>query len=141
LGRRFTWSKNQGFPTLSRIDKAFCSAAWENLYANPALQALSSSTLDQCPLLLAPFISPPTKPRFRFEKFWVHMPDFTDVVSEAWSRTTCITCLLSWPETCTRGYWVPTSLAMRECQTWSSRALQSQERSCGIWLQVWYENR
>jgi hypothetical protein len=71
---------------MSRIDKTFCSSTWENLYANPALQALSSSTLDHCPLLLTSFISPQTTPRFRFESFWVNILGFHNVVSEAWNK-------------------------------------------------------
>jgi hypothetical protein len=44
---------------MSRIDKDFYNSAWESLYDKPALQALSSSTSEHCPLLLAPFIAPP----------------------------------------------------------------------------------
>lgn len=29
MGRRFTWSNNQNNPTLTRIDRTFCTPAWE----------------------------------------------------------------------------------------------------------------
>jgi hypothetical protein len=29
-GRKFTWSNNQNPPTITRIDRAFCTTAWEN---------------------------------------------------------------------------------------------------------------
>jgi hypothetical protein len=88
LGRRFTWTNNQNPPTMTRIDKAFCTSAWDDLYANPTLQSLSSSTSDHCPLLPTPFLSPRTKPIFRFESFWVSLPEFNEVVTEAWNKET-----------------------------------------------------
>jgi hypothetical protein len=56
VGKRFTWSNNQDTPTLTRIDRAFCTLDWEELYSNPILQALSSSHSDNCPLLLMPLV-------------------------------------------------------------------------------------
>jgi hypothetical protein len=65
-----------------------CTIEWENLYDKHALQALSSSTLDRCPILVSSFPPPRSRPKFRFESFWVNMQDFKDVVSEAWNRDT-----------------------------------------------------
>jgi hypothetical protein len=83
LGKKFTWSNQQPAPTLTRIDKMFCTPGWENLYDKPTLQALSSSTPDHCPLLVSYFSPPRSRPKFRFESFWVNMLNFKDVVSEA----------------------------------------------------------
>jgi endonuclease/exonuclease/phosphatase family metal-dependent hydrolase len=58
IRKKFTWTNNQASPTMSKIDRVFCTTPWENLYDKPALQALSSSTSDHCPLLLAPFSAP-----------------------------------------------------------------------------------
>jgi hypothetical protein len=86
VGKKFTWSNIQDPPTLTRIDRAFCTLDWEELYANPILQALSSSHPDHCPLLLLPLVAPAITPRFRFESHWVHMLGFFECVTEAWTR-------------------------------------------------------
>jgi exonuclease III len=64
VGRKYTWSNGQSNPTLSRIDRAFCTIPWEDLYFNPILQPLSSSISDHCPLLLGPLSTPALKPKF-----------------------------------------------------------------------------
>jgi hypothetical protein len=88
VGKKYTWSNGQVPPTMSRIDRAFCTPAWEDWHAAPILQACSSSISDHCPLLLTPLISPQVRPRFRFEAFWVDMPGFLETVEEAWNRET-----------------------------------------------------
>jgi exonuclease III len=55
IGRNFTWSNNQSHPTLTRIDRGFCSILWEGMFINPMLQAPSSLASDHCPILLVPF--------------------------------------------------------------------------------------
>jgi exonuclease III len=75
VGRKFTWSNGQIPPTMSRIDRGFCTTTWEEWHPNPILHAYSSSS-DHCPLLLTPLVTPQITPRFRFESFWVDMPDF-----------------------------------------------------------------
>jgi hypothetical protein len=67
IGRCFTWSNNQSVPTLTRIDRAFCTPLRENGHSQPIVQVLSSSTLDHCPILLMPLSTPPSKPKFRFK--------------------------------------------------------------------------
>jgi hypothetical protein len=86
VGRRFTWSNQQVSPTMSRIDRGFSTPEWEELFANPTLQPLSSSASDHCPLLLAPLISPKVNSIFRFESYWVQMEGFKECVAQAWSR-------------------------------------------------------
>jgi hypothetical protein len=66
-GRKYTWTNSQQTPTMSRIDRAFCTPQWEQQFPDPILQPMSSSVSDQCPLLLAPLSTPYIKPRFRFE--------------------------------------------------------------------------
>jgi hypothetical protein len=79
-GRKFTWSNHQQVPTLSKIDRAFCSTLWEEQYPSHILHPLSSSSSDHCPLLLAPLILPMIKPIFRFEAHWPKMPGFMDCI-------------------------------------------------------------
>jgi exonuclease III len=47
--RKFTWSNERQNPTLVRLDRAFCNAAWDLTFENHALFALSSSLSDHCP--------------------------------------------------------------------------------------------
>jgi hypothetical protein len=65
---------------MTRIDKAFCTLQWENLYAHPVVQALSSVVSDHCPLLLVHVHFPRPKPKFIFECFWIEMDGFKDCV-------------------------------------------------------------
>jgi hypothetical protein len=88
IEKRFTWSNNHTTPTMSRIDKALCSSYWENIFDNPILQALSSSTSDHCPLLLTPHSAPPFQPKFRFHAFWVDMSGFKEAVLHSWNKDT-----------------------------------------------------
>jgi hypothetical protein len=85
-GKRFMWSNNQSSPTMTRIDKAFCTSSWEQLFDKPILQALSSSTSDHCPLLITPFSAPQFHPKFRFESFWVEILEFKDIVLQSWNK-------------------------------------------------------
>jgi hypothetical protein len=61
VGKKFTWSNNQAAPTMTRIDKVFCTPDWESLYDKSALSKPSSPlsqiiVLSFC--LLSPLISP-----------------------------------------------------------------------------------
>jgi hypothetical protein len=107
VGRNYTWSNNHSQPTLSRIDRAFCTLPWEGLFMNPMLQALSSSASDHCPILLCPILPPRVTPKFRFESYWISRPKFSKCVSEAWNREVpvrhdliwcCISSLAGWPK-------------------------------------------
>lgn len=86
VGRKYTWSNQQETPTLTRIDRMFCTPAWEERYAVPILQPLSSSASDHCPILLSPLVTPYLQPKFRFESFWVNMSGFHELVAEAWNQ-------------------------------------------------------
>jgi hypothetical protein len=35
LGRKFTWASSHQAPTMTRIDRAFATASWEEYYAHP----------------------------------------------------------------------------------------------------------
>lgn len=86
IGRRFTWSNQQSNPVMTRIDRVFCTTAWEELYSDPTLHPLSSYTSDHCPLLLLPLEHVSTPPIFRFEAHWPVMLGFHDCVSKAWNQ-------------------------------------------------------
>ena len=51
-GRRFTWSNEQANPTMTRIDRFFCSTEWEMMFPNADLQVLATMKSDHAPLFL-----------------------------------------------------------------------------------------
>jgi hypothetical protein len=83
--RKFTWSNERQSSTLVRLDRAFCNTAWDLMFENHVLFALSSSLSDHCPLLLSNQSGLRKSPVFRFESFWIKMPGFMEVVKQAWS--------------------------------------------------------
>jgi hypothetical protein len=83
FGRKYTWSNQQEHPVLVKLDRAFCSVAWEQLFPNALLQSTSSQDSDHCPLLLGLNVNKPGKRRFHFEAFWPKMEGFHEVVKEA----------------------------------------------------------
>jgi hypothetical protein len=37
VGRKYTWSNLQQMPTMTHIDRAFCTPDWEETFTNPLL--------------------------------------------------------------------------------------------------------
>jgi exonuclease III len=75
-GRKYTWSSGTTNLTQTKIDHVSASREWELAYPHCYLQAISSSVSDHCPILLTS--SPPQRrfKGFRFEAFWLRMPEF-----------------------------------------------------------------
>jgi hypothetical protein len=86
-GRRFTWSSGTQTPTQTKIDHVFASKEWEILHSDCHLQAGSTSISDHCPMILscAPFHK--RFKGFRFESWWLLVPDFKDIVSQSWQKS------------------------------------------------------
>lgn len=85
-GRKFTWTNAQANPTMTRIDRIFCSTAWEETCPTSHLQALPSTLSDHCPLILQGDTQVPKCRTFRFEAYWVQMPEFSKTVTQAWTK-------------------------------------------------------
>jgi hypothetical protein len=68
-GRLFTWSNGRDHPTMERLDRAFATVEWLQLYQNHHLRCLSSDSSDHAPLLLVLNSEPWARPRFRFDAF------------------------------------------------------------------------
>jgi exonuclease III len=83
-GRLFTWSNERTHPTLERIDRAFISNEWEDLFPANELHSLSSLCSDHVLLLLQTDASFVGKGRFQFRAFWPRCAGFLDVVQRAW---------------------------------------------------------
>jgi hypothetical protein len=85
-GRRFTWSNEQDNPTLTRIDRLFCTPDWELTFPTCFLHSLPSLMSDHTPLLLQGELEHRHNRTFRFENFWVKMDGFRDLVEQVWSK-------------------------------------------------------
>jgi endonuclease/exonuclease/phosphatase family metal-dependent hydrolase len=85
-GRRFTWSNGQDNPTLTRIDRFFCTPEWELLFPSCYLHSLPSTMSDHTPLLLQGDLDRAPSNFFRFENFWIEMEGFNQMVQTAWNR-------------------------------------------------------
>jgi exonuclease III len=86
--RKFTWSNEHCHPTLVCLDCIFCNQPWELTFKNCALNALSSSHSDHCPLLLTNQDAPRQPTPFRFENFWSRLSGFQEGVASAWNAST-----------------------------------------------------
>ena len=51
-GASFTWFRDSGLPSMSRIDRALVSLDWEEHYENVSQRVLPRVISDHCPLLL-----------------------------------------------------------------------------------------
>jgi endonuclease/exonuclease/phosphatase family metal-dependent hydrolase len=72
-GRKYTWTNDR---TSTRIDRAFCSPAWELMLPHVQLQALSSGISDHSPLLIIGNEQAKRYKGFRFEAFWPRIQGF-----------------------------------------------------------------
>lgn len=82
-GRLYTWSNGRDQPTLERLDRAFATVDWVEMYPNHQLCCLSSDCSDHAPLLLVLNSEPWAKPRFRFDQYWAKIDGFLDIIHAA----------------------------------------------------------
>lgn len=83
-GRCYTWSNERQTPTLVRLDRVFVTAAWEELHSSCSLRCLATVVADHCPLLLDCTTQSTGRKRFQFERFWLKLDGFSEVVQSAW---------------------------------------------------------
>jgi hypothetical protein len=57
---------------------------WADLCPDATLAALSSSLSDHCPIIMSRSVQIHTKCRFRFEKFWVKLEGFAEIIAGSW---------------------------------------------------------
>jgi hypothetical protein len=69
-GHLFTWSNEWSHPTLKRIDRAFISEGWEELFLHNDLHALASICSNHAPMLLHTDCQFLGKRHFHFWAFW-----------------------------------------------------------------------
>jgi hypothetical protein len=80
--RRFTWSNGREQPSFSRLDR---TNAWSQTFPNNLQVALASSLSDYSPILCTSLTKFPLPNTFRFENFWLKLPDFIDLVRQTWA--------------------------------------------------------
>ena len=83
-GRRYTWSNERENPTLVRLDRVFVTTGWEELHNSCSLRCLSSVIADHSPLLLDCTTQAMGRKRFQFERYWLKLDGFDEVVQLAW---------------------------------------------------------
>ena len=92
-GRKFTWSNQQVFPTLVKLDRVLCTVDWEDRFPNCLLQSLASDDSDHCPLLLGlRDNNTQGRRRFHFESFWPKLDGFQEAVSASWTSVPAAPC-------------------------------------------------
>ncbi|KAJ1276319.1 hypothetical protein BS78_05G205600, partial [Paspalum vaginatum] len=86
FNRRFTWTNNQEVPVLAKLDRIFVSTDWATTFPFASVKALDRLPSDHNPLVLDTGNNVSFgKKKFRFEKWWLEIPTFREVVTRAWS--------------------------------------------------------
>jgi hypothetical protein len=86
-GGMFTWSNNQEFPVLEKLDRVLMSKEWEDLFPLAMIKKLPREVSDHNPLILLIVSNAPTKTiQFRFELSWLKNPDFFSQVDRIWNK-------------------------------------------------------
>jgi hypothetical protein len=81
-GRLFMWSNEWAHPALERINCAFVSKEWDELYLNNDLHSLASVCSDHAPLLL--WADNVFAYKKSFHAFWPRFPRYLEIVERAW---------------------------------------------------------
>jgi hypothetical protein len=84
-GARYTWSNKQRNPVRCVLDRVLVSPAWETSFPLMSLLAESSIGSDHSPLLFSTGEeAPPRSNRFFFEKRWLSIPSFSNLICSKW---------------------------------------------------------
>ena len=84
-GASFTWFKDSGIPSMSRIDRALVSLDWEEHFENTSQRVLPFVISDHCPLLLEAGVVCRSRSAFKFENMWLQAEGFVDRVQQWWT--------------------------------------------------------
>jgi hypothetical protein len=101
-GRAFTWANNQENLIMSRIDRFFCTTELKVKFPLAHARALPRVGSDHIPIIWnSGFDQIPNKSGFKFEKWWLSRPDFSDLVAKAWALPTGNKSVIdSWHDKC-----------------------------------------
>lgn len=82
LNREFTWRNKRDVPTLARLDRCLVNLAWDRVFPNTCLSALTRTASDHVPILLSPSTRVPKSACFRFENAWGRHTSFRTLLSD-----------------------------------------------------------
>lgn len=91
---KFTWSNERENPTLVRLDRAFCTTDWEEVFPDAVLQSATAGVSDHCPLILGLKVRNTGKQRLYFESFWSKLDGFHESVQQNWEDPVSSSCLV-----------------------------------------------
>ncbi|XP_075645334.1 uncharacterized protein LOC142616347 [Castanea sativa] len=83
-GASFTWFRDSGLPSMSRIDRALVSLDWEEHFEYVSQRVLPRVLSDHCPLLLEAGGVWRGRSAFKFENMWLKDEGFVDRVKQWW---------------------------------------------------------
>ena len=83
-GASFTWFRDSGLPSMSRIDRALVSLDWEEHFENVSQRVLPRVLSDHYPLLLEAGVVRRGQSAFKFENMWLKAEGFIDRVKQWW---------------------------------------------------------
>lgn len=81
-GWAFTWSNMQENPLVQQLVWFFTSTSWTISYPHTMVTALSRYIWDHAPCMVSIETSVPKYTIFRFENYWIEMPNFHQVVCQ-----------------------------------------------------------
>ncbi|XP_039143982.1 uncharacterized protein LOC120281134 [Dioscorea cayenensis subsp. rotundata] len=88
VGRRFTWTNGQADPIWVKLDRFLINAEWANCFPRVMQVMLPRLGSDHVPIRLEVGYHS-SKPRpFRFEKVWITVEGFQELVQQWWAETT-----------------------------------------------------
>jgi hypothetical protein len=83
--RNSTWSNNQECPVMATLDRILATVDWECKFPLAMVRVLPKGISDHDPLRISFGIKTNgIEPIFRFEKWWLEMEDFSELVRKTW---------------------------------------------------------
>jgi hypothetical protein len=83
--RTYSWSNNQSNPILAKLDRVLVSVDWDIKYPTSKVVMLPKGLSDHNPIKISFGVKNYIKdPIFHFEKWWLELEEFADVVAKAW---------------------------------------------------------
>lgn len=84
--RQFTWCNNQSNRIMASLDRVFMTTCWEAHHPAVSLMALPRIGSDHTPLVIqCGGTSAPSARPFRFEKWWLSVEGFVELVKANWN--------------------------------------------------------
>ena len=84
-GASFTWFRDSGLPSMSRIDRVLVSLDWEEHFENGSQRVLPCVIFDHYPLLLEAGAVRHGWSAFNFKNMWLKVEGFVDRVHQWWN--------------------------------------------------------